>query len=175
MSNAHREWIANFIANYKDDPLPVGPLDDPTYYRYFVIPRNEDFNVYLHQFRHSDDETPHDHRSDNISIPLVNGYFEERFVRMPVEGEPLPAKVRHYQPEGSSLFRRAEKPHRVVLVQKGGKDIECWSLFIKFPHRRDWGFWCERDLAAFWRQHEEFVRAIDPLRIGYGQRGKGCE
>lgn len=184
--------IDRFIVWVRDHPktvkIPIGPADDPTYWRYFVIPRNPIFNIYLHHFRHSDVEDLHDHRMANISILLQGTYWEERFMERPVRGRPLPKT--HRVAVGRFIVRRASTPHRVVLLRTPeGKDIAMWSLFIGGPHLRDWGFWLSRKppgrvggvdwsnwqlhqerYGARWISHSEIVTVSDPTAIGYGQR-----
>lgn len=164
-----------FIRRVRDDPrvrrIPIGPVNDPTYWRYFVIRRNRYLNIYLHCFRHSDGEDLHDHRMSNISVILQGSYMEERFDTPPVAGQPLPARtlwnvIVRMRP----LFRRARTPHRVVLfTDVEGVPDHVWSLFIGFPQWRNWGFWKEYNTVACWFPHECFVTSSDPEAIGYGQ------
>lgn len=175
--------IDAFIRSVRDDPktekIPVGPdINDPTYWRYFVIKRNRWLNFYLHNFRHDDPEDAHDHRAANISIILQGSYFDQRFVERPLQGFPLPSMVKHYRPEHSVTARLPRTAHRVVLPRdEDGREIPCWSLFIKFPDVREWGFWCpgKHGVSAFWRPWQEYVSGLDPTGIGYGQRGRGCD
>lgn len=167
-----------FIRRVRDDPrvkrIPVGPADDPFYWRYFVIRRNPFFNVYLHCFRHSDSEDLHDHRMASITVVLQGSYMEERFDSTPVAGKPLPPTtlwkfVRRLHP----LFRWARTPHRVVLYNDPeGTPDHVWSLFVGFPHLRNWGMWKNCNGVACWYPHECFVKSFDPEAVGYGQNRK---
>lgn len=172
--------INDFICRVRDNPkimkVAVGPADDPTYHRWFVIPRNPFFNIYLHRFRHSDAEDLHDHRMANISIILQGSYCEQRFVRKPVVGKPLPdtriIPVFRLRP----FFRRAATPHRVVLTGDiVGMPSPVWSLFIGFPHVRNWGFWMVYHGIACWIPHQAYVSDTDPLSAGYGQNRSAAE
>src|SRR5712691_4764339 len=87
--------IENFIRRIRDNPeikkIPIGPNPkDPTYWRWFVCPRNRFINCYLHNFRHDDAVDLHDHRMVNISFLLRGQYYDEHYVTMPIEGYPLP-------------------------------------------------------------------------------------
>lgn len=174
--------IDAFIQRIRDDPdtkkIPIGPggADDPTYWRYFVIPRNPVFNIYLHRFLKDDEEHHHDHRMLNITFILQGSYFEERFAWRPHEGLPLPA-TKLIPVEQRQLFARLPStPHRVVLKRDAdNRPIPIWSLFIGFPQLRKWGFWCPGDGAARWVPFERYVSSIDPLNPGYGKPGLGCD
>lgn len=170
--------IENFIKRViqKAKKIPIGPnKDDPTYWRWFVIPRNHWFNVYLHNFRHDDEEHLHDHRMMNISFLLQGRYCEERFVRTPEAGLPLPETVKRSMPR--LIMRLPATPHRVVLDRDlFGHEMPCWSLFIDFPHVRAWGFWCPgRDYKCRWVPFQQYVTNPNPTAVGYGQAGNACD
>lgn len=129
-------------------------------------------NVYLHQILRSDDDRAlHDHPWDNISIILWGGYVEHVFERPPVEGMEMPPVTTKRRRMFSIVRRKAEDAHRLELYrtkpkqrcyktksrEQGGlawgthyvvrtfpKDIPCWSIFITWRKRREWGFWCEK-------------------------------
>lgn len=134
----------------------IGGADNPYCQRWWVIPRNRYFNIYLHRFlRDDEDRALHDHPWDNCSIPLRTGYDEVS--RRGVRRRRL---FRVY-------FRRAEMPHRVVLLRDAaGVPIESWSLFVTLWVRREWGFHCPWG----WRHWKEFVSERD-----IGAVGRGCE
>lgn len=80
--------------------------------------------IRLHHIVRSDiDRELHDHPFTFVSIILAGGYTEHR-----VDGS-----TTHYPP-GSVLFRRAETLHRLTL------DRPAWTLVIRGPLRRVWGF-----------------------------------
>lgn len=180
--------IDNFIRRIRDNPntkkIPIGPNpDDPTYWRYFVIRRNRFLNLYLHNFRQDDEEHLHDHRMLNISFPLQGDYFEERFVCKPTPGYPLPDTRRIPVRNRRPFIRLPSTPHRVVLRRDdAGNPLAMWSLFIGFPHTRDWGFWCpgkprtpERSSQCHWVPWQQYVTPEShPENVGYGQAGQGC-
>lgn len=157
--------------------LVDGKIIDPTYWRWFVIPRNRFVNFYLHNFLRDDIDDLHDHRMMNISVVLSRqGYTEEVYVRHPREGLPLPdTRVRrclYLVPR----IRLPATPHRVVLHRDSeGRPIAVWSLFIGLPHWRDWGFWCPGNMSARWVDHETYISdASDPTNSHYGVKGRGC-
>jgi hypothetical protein len=44
--------------------------------RWWILPRNARFNVYLHRHQGNDPRTPHDHPCDNVSIRLRGQLLE---------------------------------------------------------------------------------------------------
>lgn len=174
--------IDGFIRHIRDNrsPIPVGEggINDPTYWRYFVIPRNRFFNIYLHRFLKDDSQHMHTHRMFNISIILQGRYFEERFDYRPVEGLPLPGTHFELVETRRPLLRWASTPHRVRLRRDADdKPIPIWSLFIGMPQFWDWGFWCPGDNSAHWVSHKQYLRQIDggDPTYGYSQPVVGCE
>lgn len=119
--------------------------------RWWVIPRNHVFNIYLHEIlRDDDDRALHDHPWLNCSIILRGQYREIT---------PKGVRIRRrWRP----IFRRALAAHRLELVD----GQPCWSLFITGPRIREWGFYCPKG----WRVWTEFVDTRDT-----GQVGRGCE
>lgn len=131
----------------------IGPPDAPYLRRWWVIPRNRRFNVYLHHFLCSDDDRAlHDHPWWNVSIVLRGSYLEH------IKGH----YIRRHRGVGAIVFRCAAMAHRIELI--GGKPA--WTLFITGPTVREWGFHCPKG----WRHWREFTDSRDK-----GQVGKGCE
>jgi hypothetical protein len=72
-------WLAagaNKIARSRPHDFTVGAARDPYMLRWWVIPRNKVFNIYLHNFmRSDDDEALHDHPwAFNLSIIVHSEY-----------------------------------------------------------------------------------------------------
>lgn len=127
--------------------------------RWWIIPRNKLFNIYLHHFWKSDDDRAlHDHPWANISILLSGSYLE-------------------HLPNGVVKLRKPWRPwsfwripmrfptssHRVALID--GKRV--WTLFLTGPKVRTWGFHCPRG----WIPWTEFV----DQRPGGNSIGPGCD
>jgi hypothetical protein len=122
--------------------------------RWWLIPRNRWFNVYLHQFRRSDDDRAlHDHPWWNVSIVLSGCYDEV-----------TPTGTRR-RGAGSIVFRNATARHRLELPIIGGGITYTWTLFITGPRVREWGFWCPQGFIH-WR---DFTSPTDSSKTG-----KGC-
>lgn len=118
--------------------------------RWWVVPRNEFCNVYLHEIRQSDDDRAlHDHPWANRSLIISGSYHEHTpdgvFVRT----------------AGDVVDRPAEALHRLVV--EPGKPVI--SLFMTGPVVREWGFACPKG----WVPWRDFVDARDG-----GQIGRGC-
>jgi hypothetical protein len=164
-------WRERFIkrtANRKHD-FAIGGEENPYCLRWWVIPRNRFFNVYLHCFlRDDDDRALHDHPWANCSIPLVGGYREQRFKWPWRDGWVLPLTEIVDRPVGSVTFRWGSTPHRVILCRDlWGVPVPAWSLFITGPVLRQRGFVCP---AGRWVHWKDFTDARD-----YGRVGKGCD
>jgi len=138
-------------------PFIIGEENNPYLARWFVIPRNRWFNIYLHHFHRSDDDRAlHDHPWSNMSILLRGSYIE-------------------HLPGGDKILRRptwkfwrwpkrgAEWAHRVELID--GRKV--WTLFITGRKVRTWGFHCPRG----WIPWTEFVE----ITSDENKAGKGCE
>jgi hypothetical protein len=122
--------------------------------RWFVIPRNRFFNVYLHHFIRSDDDRAlHDHPWWNVSLLLDGEYVEHT---IPAGG----VNRRILYRGGDLKFRSARYAHRVELTAGA-----CWSLFITGPRVRDWGFHC----PLGWVPWQKFTAPDNP-----GEIGRGC-
>jgi hypothetical protein len=145
--------------------LEIGGSTDPYLRRWYVIPRNRVFCIYLHNMlRDDDDRALHDHPGANISIVLRGGYRELVFDRRPRSGFALPAIVTKIRRPGAIVFRRARLAHRLELLDRRGS----WSLFLVGPKLRDWGFWC--GITARWVPWQQFTAGEKGELVG-----RGCE
>lgn len=143
------------IADHRKPDFIVGGADDPYLLRWWVIPRNRFFNIYLHHFLRSDDDRAlHDHPWWNLSI-LLDGEYTEHTI---AAGGVNQAAVRK---AGQFKFRGAKSAHRIEL-----HNGPCWTLFITGPVMRTWGFHCPKG----WRPWKQFVDDRDT-----GKVGRGCE
>ena len=135
--------------------------------RWWVIPKNRFFNIYLHEFRRSDDARAlHDHPWFNVSFVLSGGYYEHS---VDFRGN----RLCHIRIAGDLVFRSPWKAHRIELLQcyntekQDFVEYTCWSLFITGPRLREWGFHC----PAGWKHWKDFVTQRD----GGNSIGPGCE
>lgn len=131
----------------------IGGAERPYMRRWWLIPRNRVFNVYLHHIlRDDDDRALHDHPWFNCSILLRGAYYEV----MPTRGATL---MRRLRTAGSVVLRSPWAAHRLEVAGS-----ECWSLFLTGPLQRRWGFWCPQG----WRYWKDFAAANDPGAVGVG-------
>lgn len=141
------------IADRRPPDFIIGEPERPYLLRWFVIPRNRFFNIYLHNFCRSDDDRAlHDHPWLNLSILLKGEYVEHT---IPAGG----INIRKRYTAGAFKFRRARAAHRIELDQGPS-----WSLFITGPRLREWGFHCPHG----WKHWQEFTKAGNPGEIGPG-------
>jgi hypothetical protein len=150
------DWLIARITRRAPD-FVIGGTERPYMLRWFIIPRNKLFNVYLHQFLRSDDDRAlHDHPWANCSILLRGQYLEHTIAAGGIHNRALLTA-------GSVRLRWTGRiAHRVELT--GGP---CWSLFLTGPRYRSWGFHCAEQGWIHW---ERFTAANDK-----GAIGKGCD
>jgi hypothetical protein len=144
----------------------IGPPEKPYLRRWWVVPRNEWFNVYLHQFLADDDDRAlHDHPYQwNVSV-VLKGRYTEILPQYPVvlfDFLGRPKTVSRIRKACRAYFRWGPSPHRIVLVD--GKPV--WTLFITGPRVREWGFYCPRG----WRPWQKFTSPSNR-----GEIGRGCD
>jgi len=124
-------------------------IGDDYLWRWYLIPRNRFFNIYLHRFAKSDDDRAlHDHPWFSVSFLLRGEMLEHHF------------NGRRHIPWLRPVFRSAKFAHRLELVQG-----PVWTLFITGPRIREWGFYCPQG----WRHWTDFA-TLDGSQIG-----KGCD
>jgi hypothetical protein len=153
-------WLRRKLYALADSRPPdfiIGRPGVPYMRRWWVIPRNRWFNLYLHNILHDDeDRALHDHPWFNCSIILSGGYVEHH------------RKGATIWKSGSVIFRSPWSAHRLSLLNCGPNDpvVQTWTLFITGPVMREWGFLCPQG----WRPWREFVSSADT-----GQIGRGCD
>lgn len=114
-------------------------IGNPPYMlRWYILPRNKWFNIYLHHIIKSDDDRAlHDHPWPSVSFTL-KGTCKE------YSKNTSPRTIR----AGMVTFRSAKFAHRLELIDT------CWTLFITGPRIRDWGFHCPLGWIP-WQTFEE--------------------
>lgn len=146
------DWLIGTAAERGPD-FTIGGAGDPYLHRWWLIPRNPVFNIYLHQFIRSDDDRAlHDHPWFNLSILLRGRYVEETIRAGGIHG-----RIVRYA--GDFKFRSPWHAHRIEL-----DDGDCWTLFITGPRLRQWGFHCPQG----WRHWREFTSGERGETIGRG-------
>lgn len=144
------------VESRRPPDFTIGSAARPYLHRWWLIPRNRFFNVYLHHILRSDDDRAlHDHPWVNLSIILRGCYVEHTVAAGGVHR-------RRLRRAGALKLRGPRAAHRLEIHSPGG----CWTLFVTGPRVRDWGFHCPQG----WRPWQEFTDPRDS-----GAIGRGCE
>ena len=134
--------VPNWI-RFSLDPDEV--IGEHNMLRWWLLPQNRLFNVYLHKHEGDDPRVPHDHPADNLSVllsgelmehtPVYYGCYSslhnvnhDRVVFFSDYGKPWTAARLLERFHG----RRAEDVHRLTLVHRR----TAWTLWIWFRNRR---------------------------------------
>lgn len=145
--DAMRAWAAGIMSRPAD--FNIGGAVNPYMRRWWVIPRNEQCNVYLHEILRSDDDRAlHDHPWPNTSM-LLDG----RYVEHTPDGEFL-------REAGWVGSRGADAAHRLVILP-GERAV---SLFMTGPKVREWGFHCPKG----WVHWTDFTGGAHGELVGRG-------
>lgn len=156
MINEPKTWYERV----EDKRAPDLVIGRPAYMlRWWLIPRNRFFNIYLHKFLASDDdEALHDHPWVNISIILKGSYIEHTIAAGGV-------KCAKLYKTGDFKMRRAKSAHYIEINEP------CWSLFITGPQIRTWGFHCPNG----WKSWRDFLgQKHGNMADGVKREGFGC-
>lgn len=131
----------------------IGTAGDPYMLRWWWLPRNRFFNVYVHcVLKDDDDRALHDHPWASLSLMVENGLME---VYLDRSGQ---TRVRWIE-AGQWVFRRARFAHRLVV--RGAPAV---TIFIAGPTVRRWGFHCPKG----WVHWKDFVATDNTGVIGRG-------
>jgi len=151
-------WLLTFALKVMQSRPPdfvIGEPANPYLLRWWLLPRNPLFNVYVHEFRRSDDDRAlHDHMYVNVSILLHGCYTEHRILAGGIH-------TRTNRQRGAVIFRLPATAHRIEL-----RNGPCTTLFISGPRVRKWGFHCPNG----WVPWQKFTNPNNA-----GEAGKGCE
>jgi hypothetical protein len=161
--------LTDRIAARRRPDFIVGEPQDPYLLRWWIIPRNRFFNVYLHCFLRSDDDRAlHDHPWQSLSLVLDGEAIEHTIAEGGIH-------ARRWLCVGDWRYRAATFAHRIELPRPGvfgdapadcGPQ-PCWTLFITGPIRREWGFHCPETGWIHWKR----FTAPD----NKGAVGRGCD
>jgi len=138
-------WAQVLMHSRKPDFI----IGDNYLHRWWVIPRNDYSNIYLHDILHSDDDRAfHDHPWDNTSFLIYGSYIEH-----------TPEGV-FTRRAGDVISRPATALHRLEVIP-GQRAI---SLFSTGPTIREWGFACDHG----WVHWMDFTKPGAPGQTGPG-------
>jgi hypothetical protein len=152
-------WLSKRISRLAYSRMPdfvIGGDADPYLLRWFVIPRNRVFNIYVHWIHRSDDDRAlHDHPWFNASI-LVNGEYTEHTI---AAGGIHRRRIRR---AGDIVLRSPRHAHRIELHAG-----PCRTLFLTGPRLRNWYFHCQDAGLIPWQKFTNPDNA--------GEVGRGCD
>lgn len=149
-----QRWADRKMASRPFD-FRIGEPEAPYMLRWWVLPRNKLFNIYLHRVLRSDDDRAlHDHPWWNVSI-IVRGAYDEHTI---AAGG---IHIRRRRSAGSVVLRRARAAHRLEVIP----GVKAVTLFITGPRLREWGFHCVNRGWVLWT---DFVDKSDKGNIGRG-------
>lgn len=148
-------WICKRAQRRAPD-FVIGDTARPYMLRWWIIPRNQIFNIYLHDIQRSDDDrAKHDHPWPSLSY-MIAGELGEHYDHK--KGERFRILI-----AGDWVWRPANFAHRLEVLHR---TAGATTLFITGPKVREWGFHCPKG----WRHWTEFVKPGQK-----GQVGRGCE
>lgn len=168
----------------REPDFVIGEKGNPYLLRWWIIPRNRWFNVYLHKIlRDYDDRALHDHPWWNVSIVLRGAYREVMVKRLAAFRKLRDAclieadRIAETYPELADRHRRiCKSTHGMALIDKIRRagsvvfrrpdfphrlvveDGPVWTLFITGPRVREWGFHTE----SGWVHWRDFCDPDDP-------------
>lgn len=157
------DWAYD-VMNARHPDFIIGPGDPDYIRRWWIIPRNESLNQYLHLTQRSDDDRAlHDHPWPNTSFVLEGGYWE---IMPEVDGDAAAGPfTRIWRGPGSVITREATAAHRLE-IEPG---VPAISLFATGPKVREWGFHCPNGWRH-WKDFTGFNASGNSASVG-----KGCE
>ncbi len=134
----------------------IGGHESPYMLRWWMIPRNKFFNIYIHMFlRDDDDRALHDHPWASLSL-LCRGTLLEHYQDPELKG----LSTRHIAP-GQWVYRPAAFAHRLSIPAQNYTPV---TIFITGPRFREWGFHC----AQGWKHWKDFCGIGDKGTVGAG-------
>jgi hypothetical protein len=112
------------------------------------------FNIFLHKFLRSDPDDLHDHPWPYFTFILKGGYWE--WIPIYNEVKVITGEKRVWRGPGHFRICKADSYHRIEIEPT----VDCWTLFIPGPHKREWGFlthtnWLRE--TQEWIKHDEYI------------------
>lgn len=154
--------ICKKIAEERDPDFTIVRGSDAEVYmkRWWLIPRNRLFNVYLHCMLGDDDAVMHDHMYASLSLVLTRGlgekycrdprrefFFEQDLGTGNWDRRSYWVQSRSFQ-AGDVIYRSRHFAHQLLV------ESPAWTIFVTGPRLKEWGFWCPRG----WKHFKDYVR-----------------
>jgi len=144
------KWLLNKLDKMGRKRIIMDRQDkEPYLERYYVFLKDRKwfpFNVFLHKFLKSDPTDPHDHPWAYATLIIKGGYWEW-IPQFNSAGEKV-SEVPLWRGPGSFRISKADSFHRIEVEP----NIECWTLFMPGPKKREWGFIKKNQ----WIKHDEY-------------------
>ena len=132
------KWFLNFLERVGRKRIVMDRINDQPYLeRYYLFLKDRKrfpFNVFLHKFLKSDPDDVHDHPWPYATLILKGGYYE--WTPIFDGGGKKIAETCVWRKPGHFRTCSANSYHRIEL----DPNVECWTLFMPGPQRREWGF-----------------------------------
>jgi len=152
------KWFLNMLERLGRKRIVMDrQSNEPYLERYYVFLRDRKwfpFNVFIHRFLKSDPDDVHDHPWPYATLILKGGYYE--WVPVFNSNNEKIAEMVHWRGPGHFRTCSATSYHRIEL----DPDVECWTLFMPGPQRREWGFlvnnkWIHNDTYLKYKAEEK--------------------
>lgn len=148
------DWLISRVRRRADIVIGASDPAGPYLLRWFLIPKNPYFNIFLHKTLRDDASRDlHCHPWYWASLILRGQYIETYMI------DPSKPWITEYGTKlwhtGSFRIRRGRYAHRLSLFGRGyphGTQSPCWTLFFTGPHYRDWGFYTAQGWMH-WRRY----------------------
>lgn len=146
------KWFLNWLDNLGRKRIVMDRINNEPYLeRYYLFLKDRHrfpFNIFLHRFLKSDPDDVHDHPWGYATLILKGGYYEwvGKFNSL---GEKI-GEERVWRGPGHFRVCRSTSYHRIELCP----DVDCWTLFMPGPQRREWGFWYK----GAWIHNEQYLK-----------------
>jgi len=161
-------WLAKILARFfiwkyqdKKPDFIIRIENDVEYlYRWWVIPRNHYFNIYLHKVVGDDERYFHDHPWKSVGFILKGAYvemtpYEQQFHRL---RKKITQSAFHMEilSQGNLKYRDTSYAHYLTIkhpdesYKQGESPEPVWSLFMTGPKRGSWGFYTKQGV---WEDH----------------------
>lgn len=140
--------------NKKPDFVITAKADTPYMFRWWVIPRNRWFNIYLHKVVANDERHYHDHPWNSLGFILEGSFMEYIPYHQPKDRKLLDDAFRcNLLEQGMFQYRDTNYSHYLIQFST----IPVWSLFFTGKKRTVWGFY--HPVTRKWINHVTWCHA----------------
>jgi hypothetical protein len=147
------KWLLSFLERHGRRRIVMDRVNNEPYLeRYYLFLKDRErfpFNVFLHKFLKSDPDDVHDHPWPYATVILKGGYWE--WIPQFDDTGKMFGQIAKWRGPGHFRVSGANSYHRIEL----DPTVECWTLFMPGPQRRDWGFLTRQG----WVPHDKYLDA----------------